>query len=86
MQQGEGLAIRLMAARAVGTYSEGKGLSNRMQELIRNLIIENMKEDATDEGMEDMLYDECASRRLDPDEVMGHFGAITSSLQELLKD
>ena len=52
--QGEGLAIKLMAARAVGAYAEGKDLSNKMQELLRLLIVENMKENATDEGMEEL--------------------------------
>ena len=55
-----------------------------MQELLRNLIVENMKEDATDEGMEEMLYTECESRRLDVDTVMEHFNAITENLQNLL--
>lgn len=84
--QGEGLAIKLMAARAVGAYSEGKDIPNKMQELLRNLIIENMKEDATDEGMEDMLYSECESRRLDADTVMAHFSAITANIQALIFD
>lgn len=82
--QGEGLAIKLMAARAVGAYAEGKNIPNKMQELLRNLIVENMKEDATDEGMEEMLYTECESRRLDVDTVMEHFNAITENLQNLL--
>ena len=82
--QGEGLAIKLMAARAVGAYAEGKELPNKMQDLLRLLIVENMKEDATDEGMEEMLYTECESRRLDVDTVMEHFSAITSGIQELL--
>lgn len=83
--QGEGLAIKLMAARAVGAYSEDKDLSNKMQDLLRLLIVENMKESATDEGMEDLLYNECETRKLDVDKVMEHFSAISSSLQELLK-
>lgn len=82
--QGEGLAIKLMAARAVGTYAEGKDLPNKMQDLLRLLIVENMKEDATDEGMEEMLYSECESRRLDVDTVMEHFSAITACIQDLL--
>ena len=35
-----------MAARAVGAYAEGKDLPNKMQDLLRLLIVENMKEDA----------------------------------------
>lgn len=84
--QGEGLAIKLMAARAVGAYAEGKDLSNKMQELLRLLIVENMKENATDEGMEELLFTECESRRLNADSVMEHFSAITSDIQNLLKD
>lgn len=82
--QGEGLAIKLMAARAVGAYAEGKDLPNKMQELLRLLIVENMKEGVTDEGMEEMLYSECESRRLDVDTVMEHFSAITACIQDLL--
>ena len=84
--QGEGLAIKLMAARAVGAYAEGKDLSNKMQELLRLLIVENIKESATDEAMEEFLFTECESRRLDPESVMEHFNAITSDIQSLLKD
>ena len=84
--QGEGLAIKLMAARAVGAYAEGKDLSNKMQELLRLLIVENMKENATDEGMEELLFTECESRRLNAASVMEHFSAITSDIQNLLKD
>ena len=84
--QGEGLAIKLMAARVVGAYAEGKDLSNKMQELLRLIIVENMKETATDKGMEEFLLTECESRRLDADSVMEHFIAITSDIQNLLKD
>lgn len=82
--QGEGLAIKLMAARAVGAYAEGKDLPNKLQELLRNLIIANMKEDASDEQMEDLLYEECEMRKLDPETVMEHFVAISENLQSLL--
>ncbi|MCQ2133885.1 MAG: hypothetical protein MJY88_02855 [Bacteroidales bacterium] len=82
--QGEGLAIKLMAARAVGAYAEGKDLPNKLQELLRSLIIANMKEDATDEQMEDLLYEECEARKLDPEVVMEHFTAISENLQSLL--
>lgn len=82
--QGEGLAIKLMAARAVGAYAEGKDLPNKLQELLRSLIIANMKEDATDEQMEYLLYEECESRKLDPEVVMEHFTAISENLQSLL--
>lgn len=82
--QGEGLAIKLMAARAVGAYAEGKDLPNRLQEVLRTLIVANMKEDATDERMEDLLYEECESNRLDPDVVMQHFVAIGENLKDIL--
>lgn len=80
----EDIGIKLMAARAVGAYVEGTPLSNKLQELLRKLIIENLKEGATDEAMEDLLYEECTTKKLDPDEVMKHFIAISERLQDLL--
>jgi len=86
MNQGEGLAIKLAAARVVAAYSKGKDLSNKMQEILRVLFVANMKDDATDEAMEELLYAECESRRLEPEEVMTHFEAIGAEMEKLLTD
>ncbi|MCQ2146204.1 MAG: hypothetical protein MJZ16_01665 [Bacteroidales bacterium] len=83
---GEGLAIQMTVAKAVAKYAEGKELSKKLTELLKTLLYENMKEDATDEAMTDLLAEECDDKRLDPEDVMKHFEAITSDFAELIKD
>lgn len=83
---GEGLAIQMTVAKVVTKYSEGKDLSKKMTELLKTLLYENMKEDATDEAMADLLAEECDDKRLDPEEVMKHFEAITNDFANLVKD
>lgn len=84
--QSEEFAIKLTAARAVGAYAQGKELPEKMQDMLRLLIIENLRESTTDEHMQDVLLEECASRKLDPEDVMTHFCAIGNQLQELLSE
>lgn len=83
---GEGLAIQMTVAKVVSKYAEGKDISKKMSELLKTLLYENMKEDATDESMADLLAEECDDKRLDPEEVMKHFEAITSDFANLIKD
>lgn len=81
---GEALMIQLAVANAVSRYAEGKDLPKKLIELLKKLLFENMKEDATDEAMADLLEQECEDKRLDPEKVMEHFSAITENLKDLL--
>lgn len=82
---GEGLRIQLAVAGVVSRYAEGKDLPKKLTELLKDLLFANLKEDASDEEMADLLETECESRRLDPEVVMEHFTAITENLEALLQ-
>ena len=83
---GEGLALQMTVARVVSRYAEGKNLPRKLTDLLKDLLFENMKEGVTDEEMEYLLETSCEDRRLDPEDVMAHFSAITESLQQLLRE
>lgn len=81
---GDKLALQLSIASAVSKYAEGKDLPKKMTELLKELLFENLREDANDEDMISILETACEQKRLDPEDVMAHFAAISENLQNLL--
>lgn len=83
---GESLKIQMAVAAIVSRYAQDKKLSRKLTELLKDLLFENLKEDVTDEDMVSMLQEGCEEKRLEPDEVMKHFTAITENLADLLAE
>lgn len=83
---GDKLALQLNIARAVSRYAEGKVLPRKMTELLKDILFENLREDISDEDMAFLLETTCEEKRLDPEEVMNHFAAISENFQNLIAE
>ena len=83
---GDKFLLQMTIARAVSRYSEGKGFPKKLTDLLKDLLFENLREDIVDDDMAFMLETACEEKRLDPEEVMAHFSAITEDFQDLISD
>lgn len=83
---GDKLALQLNIARAVSRYAEGKDLPRKMTELLKDILFENLREDISDEDMAFLLETTCEEKRLDPEDVMNHFAAISENFQALITE